>query len=131
MPETDFQAGEKFKSFFFFVNPFNAGLGALYGPLILQILPVSPHRTFLNALKVTLNLQPLHLWTYLKLNPLLHSMSDTEAAQKATASGPTVKIATDSLKKFVTCNDTRQNNTEDIMFIFLTFLNICKFSVIA
>jgi hypothetical protein len=58
-------------------------------------------------------------------------MADAQVAQEAIASGPTVRTVNDSLKKFVTCNNRSHNNTEDIMFIFLTFLNVCKFSVIA
>jgi hypothetical protein len=51
-------------------------------------------------------------------------MVDTEVSQKATASGPTVQMVTDSLKTPVTCKTTRHNNTEDMMVIVLTLLNI-------
>jgi len=33
----------------------NTGVGALYGPLVLYRLPVSVHRTVVNAFKVTMN----------------------------------------------------------------------------
>jgi hypothetical protein len=36
---------------------FNAGLGAMYGPLFLHMLHSSVHRSFVNGFKVTINLK--------------------------------------------------------------------------
>ena len=47
-------------------------------------------------------------------------MVETEVSQKAAASGPTVQMVTDSLKKSVTCNTTVHNNTEYVTVIVLT-----------
>ena len=51
-------------------------------------------------------------------------MFDTKGSQKATSSGPTVQMVTDSSKAPVTYKTTKHNNTEDVMVIVLTLLNI-------
>jgi hypothetical protein len=58
-------------------------------------------------------------------------MVETEVSQKATASGPTVQMVTDSLKTLVICKTTMHSDTEDMMVIVLTLLNISKCSVCA
>jgi len=45
--------------------PILQDLGALYGPLIPHTLPVSVHRTIVNACKDIMYLKPLHRGQYL------------------------------------------------------------------
>ena len=54
-----------------YLNPheaFNASLGALYGPLVIYMMPASVHRTVMKALKNVWNWSPLFLGKYLELN---------------------------------------------------------------
>jgi hypothetical protein len=39
------------------MNPFNTGLGALYGPVILHMPPLSVHSTVVNAFKCAANVK--------------------------------------------------------------------------
>ena len=51
------------------MNPFNASLGALYGPLILHMPPISVHSTVVNAFKGAANVKHPVWNCALNLNP--------------------------------------------------------------
>jgi hypothetical protein len=53
-------------------EPFNAGLGALHGHLIHDMLPTSVHRMIVNGFKGTKNLRPDYPCQFLELKAQRH-----------------------------------------------------------